>query len=168
MILSLIKKEEKIMRIKRKVPKVVKFFAIAYMIVSMSMGVFSSNCLASNYSDKVFTYSNYNKLVQITEMQTPFEAKEDASSAYAYNWQSNTNISKIYVMGSTVKSNGGGNDYTAGSYKNLPIGSAYYLPNYVYEKLGKSSNGCYASLLMWPAYGDYGMYVKIKWSPDSI
>ena len=156
------------MTLKRNIPTVLKLLALGYMISVISIGILSTGCLASNYHDKLFTYSNYSNIVQITDMQTDFEQKEDYSSAYAYNFNSNTNISKVYVMGSNVKSNGGGTDYTAGTYKSLPMGCAYYFPNYVQERIGGSGKVCYASLLMWPAYGDYGMNVNIKWSPDSI
>lgn len=146
----------------RKLPGCVKIFLMAYVFVFIGINVSGNVCMASNWQDKLYVCTNDNPDIQLTELLTTYERKEDYTSSYAYNDLSNTNISKVYVVGNY----NGSNEYvdcTAGSYKNLPIGQAYYFPNYVKER-GYDNGG----LLFWPAFGGYNMYVHILWSPDSI
>lgn len=146
----------------RKIPGFIKLFIAAYVFVFIGACMFGNVCMASNWQDKLYECTNNVQGVQLTELPTSYESKEDYSSSYGYNDKSNTNITKVLVVGN----NNGSNAYvdcTYGNYKDLPIGQAYYFPNYVKER-GYDNAG----LVMWPAYGDYGMYIHVWWSPDSI
>ena len=144
----------------RRVLKSFKGLCIVYtaiFVASIFLLNFSLFSYAEgNWTDRLYEYTNTSSVVEITDAVTPYRAKEDYSSSYAYNDASNTNIDRVFVLGGYV-------DRTYGAYKSLPIGQAYYFPNLVKEKKENS-----AALKFWPAYGKQGMHLHIWWSPDSI
>ncbi len=147
------------MRVKRKISKnlTIGLLVYAFLLVSVCAPEY---CMASNWRDKEFEFENRNSNLVLYPFGTPSEAKEDDSSAYAYNDKSDQALIRVEVWGE-MSATGVMSDCTYGSYKNLPVGQAYYFPNYVNE------NGYdMAFLNMYPSLSTF--YIHLWWSPDSI
>lgn len=143
----------------RKVPKLVKCLCVLLLLTLLVPLAIPAS--ATNYQDTLYLRERTG--VALSSVDTPTRAKEDSSSAYAYNDASNVTINSIKVMGLSTPANTcwQGRDLTYGSPVRLPVGSASYLPNMVYE------NGYHnAGLVFNFQYAD--VYLHIWWSPDSI
>ncbi len=121
---------------KRRVPKMVKtmmIFVIMFVIVAAYAP--QRKITANNYKDTLYEFWNYNSSIVAYPCRTsPFREKTDDSSAYAYNDKSDQGLGAVNVMGSNNENGSGCENMTAGTYKDLPLGEAYYFPNYVYER----------------------------------
>lgn len=115
----------------------------------------------ASHEDITYTYTHDSDTIEITDLYTGGELKEDYSSAYVYNQASASDISYIRVMGSFGK-NAPYDNCTYGSSQSCAVGQSKYLPNTVRE-----DGYTYAGLLFDPGNG-YHISVYIKWSPDSI
>lgn len=148
----------------KRLPKIAKYLTFVYIAVFLvsTIGSMQASARNGNISDTLYIFENTYENIQITETITPFREKWDYTSSYAYNSGSNTDITRVKVRGKNLF-----DDYfvdcTYGSWKDLPIGYAYYFPNTV-----KESGYSHAALEFWPAWGTYGMYIHVYWSPDSI
>lgn len=115
----------------------------------------------ASYKDILYEYTHDSDTIEITDLYTYGELKEDYSSSYVYNENSTSDISYIRVMGSFGKYEPYYN-CTYGSSKSCAVGQSQYLPNTVRE-----DGYTHAGLLFDPGNG-YHISVYLWWSPDSI
>jgi len=153
----------------RKINKgmgIVLFSSILFLSITTLLNVTGLNCLAGNYHDKLFTYNINKDVVEVTDVITTFENKEDKTCSYIHNNTSNGTISYIRVCGSF---DGDGwsdctdTDISKGHwYESCAVGQSKLLYNWVFE-----SHFPKAALLFDPGDGHHN-YISILWSPDSI
>lgn len=143
----------------RKVPKLVKCLCVLLLLTLLVPLAIPAS--ATNYQDTLYLRERTG--VALSSCDTETRAKEDSSSAYAYNDASNVTINSINVMASNrhLDNAGDGVNKTYGSPVRLPVGSSAYLPNLVYEDGYRN-----AGLVFNFQYAD--VYLHIWWSPDSV
>ena len=143
----------------RKVPKLVKCLCVLLLLTLLVPLAIPAS--ANNSDDHLHLRERSG--VALSSSDTYTRPKEDSTSAYAYNDASNVTINSIKVMGLSTPSDTcwQGTDLTYGSPVRLPVGSASYLPNLVYE-YGYHNAGLVFNF----QYAD--VYLHIWSSPDSV
>lgn len=144
----------------RKNSKLVKI-TVLVCVVAMIISTCIISASAGNWSDTLHEHRTPTGMY-LQFSNTIFRAKQDYSSAYAYNYKSNTDIATVNVLGNSIESAYNYDVCNYGNAKNLPIGAAYYLPNTV-----KEEGYNYAALQMIPTT-KLNAYLYVWWSPDSI
>lgn len=143
----------------KKFPKVFRILCVILMLtllVPLALPV-----SANNSQDRLKLRERTG--VALSSVDTTSDLKTDTTSAYAYNDASSVGINSVKVMGTPHQelTCWQGTDCTYGNYLSLPIGTARYLPNLVYER---GYLGC--GLVFNFQYTD--AYIHIWWSPDSV
>lgn len=136
--------------------RISSFLFIAMLMITIMGTVVQA---AGNYTDADIKihYTSIGSDVMIPERQ-----KLDYTSAYVYNTKSDCDFF-VCVYG-TVRNDGirALKDCSVKSYKDIKVGHAYYLPNYV-----KENGYSYCTLKITPSLHAICDIIG-KWSPDSV
>lgn len=150
---------------KKKIIKFIMYANIAVIILG-AVNIFTTMTpKANNYMDTRFCYNFESDVIEITDVFTGLREKQDDSSAYVYNNNSQSYINYIRVMGAYEDGDMLYDDTYFSEYyhyQQCDIGESKYLLNLVYER-GRRQCGLYFD----PGNG-HNVHIDLLWSPDSI